>query len=116
MTYYAIRVEFQVCGSPQIHSFLWVLNAPVLTEKTVAEYTRFVDSIVKVYVPDINENPELFKLVTTYQVHSHSKSCRKYKNIRCRYNFGLYFTKRTIVALPLAKSLCAEEKNKILLY
>ena len=61
MTYYAIRVEFQVRGSPHIHSFLWVLNAPVLTEKTVAEYTRFVDSVVKVYVPDINENPELFR-------------------------------------------------------
>ena len=61
MTYYAIRVEFQVRGSPHIHSFFWVFNAPVLTEKTVAEYTRCVDSIVKLDVPDINENPELFK-------------------------------------------------------
>ena len=26
--YYAIRVEFQVRGSPHIHSFLCVLNAP----------------------------------------------------------------------------------------
>ena len=26
--YYAIRVEFQVRGSPHIHSFIWVLNAP----------------------------------------------------------------------------------------
>ena len=29
--YYAIRVEFQFRGSPHIHSFLWVLNAPKLT-------------------------------------------------------------------------------------
>ena len=29
--YYAIRIEFQVHGSPLIHSFLWVLNAPILT-------------------------------------------------------------------------------------
>ena len=30
--YYAIRVEFQVRGSPHIHSFIWILNAPKLTK------------------------------------------------------------------------------------
>ena len=29
--HYAIRVEFQVRGSPHIHSLLWVENAPSLT-------------------------------------------------------------------------------------
>ena len=29
VTYYVIRVEFQVRGSHHVHSFLWVLNAPV---------------------------------------------------------------------------------------
>ena len=28
--YHAIRVEFQVRGSPHIHSFLWIMDAPVL--------------------------------------------------------------------------------------
>ena len=32
--YYAIRVEFQFRGSPCIHSFLWAINAPVLTKDT----------------------------------------------------------------------------------
>ena len=44
------------------------------------EYTQFINGIVKAFVPDIHENPELFDLVTTYQVHCHYKSCRKYKN------------------------------------
>ena len=30
--YYAIRFEIQFRGSPYIHSFLWVINAPVLTK------------------------------------------------------------------------------------
>ena len=50
--YYAIRVEFQILGSPHIHSFLWVLNAPVLTENNIEEYILFVDAIIRVYVPD----------------------------------------------------------------
>ena len=36
--YYAIRVEFQLRGSPHIHSFLWVKNAPILTKETKDEY------------------------------------------------------------------------------
>ena len=45
--YYAIRVEFQVRGSPHIHSFLWVLNAPILTKDNTDEYVTFVDTIVR---------------------------------------------------------------------
>ena len=104
-TYYAIRVEFQVRGSPHIHSFLWVLNAPVLTKDNIDEYVRFVDAIIKAYVPDINENPELHNLVTTYQIHSHSKSCWKYRNGDCRYHFGRFFTDHTVIAVPLSKDL-----------
>ena len=89
VTYYAIRVEFQVRGSPHIHSFLWVLNAPVLTNDNIDEYITFVDAVIKAYVPDIDENSELHKLVTTYQIHSHSKSCRKYKNQDCRYHLDV---------------------------
>ena len=29
--YHAIRVDFQVRGSPHIHSFLWIVNAPILS-------------------------------------------------------------------------------------
>ena len=83
--YHAIRVEFQVQGNHHIHLFWWVLDAPILTKVSVDEYRQFNDSIVKVFLPDINENPELFYLATTYQVHFHSKSSQKYKNEKCWY-------------------------------
>ena len=85
--YHAIRVEFQVCDSPHIHSFLQILNPPVLSKDNINEYISFVDNIITTSLPDTDNEPELFELVTTYQVHSHSKSCRKYKNHACRYNF-----------------------------
>ena len=112
--YHAIRVEFQVRGSPHVHSFLWVIGAPILTKETKEEYICFVDQVIKASLPDLNENPKLYDLVRTYQVHSHSKSCRKYKNVKCRYSFGSFFTDHTIIAEPLSDELNKQEKEDIL--
>ena len=76
--------------------------------------SKFIDTIVKVQLPDLTVNPELHNLVQTYQIHSHSKSCRKYKNIDCRYNFGRFFCDRSIVAEPLSKDLKEHDRNNIL--
>ena len=85
--YCAIRMEFQVRGSQHIDSFLRISNASVLAKENNQEYTTFANGIIKANVPDINNNEELFKLVRTYQGHSHSTSCRKYNN-NCRYNLS----------------------------
>lgn len=53
---------------------------------------NFVDSVIKKHFPDLSEDHTHFNLITTYQVHSHSKSCRKYKNQKYCYNFGKHFT------------------------
>ena len=112
--YYAIRVEFQVRGSPHIHSFLWILNAPIMTKDNTDEYVTFVDTIVRAFIPAIEENTELHKLVTTYQIHSHLKSCRKYKNQACRYHFGRFFTDRTIIAVPLSNDIPVDQRTQII--
>ena len=44
--YRAIWIEFQVHGSPHVRSFLWVLDAPILTKDNIDEYILFVDSIM----------------------------------------------------------------------
>ena len=111
---YAIRVEFQVRGSPHIHAPLWTENPPILTEDKKEDYISFVDGKIRADLPDPVLEPELYKLVKTYQVHSHSQTCRKYKNKPCRFNFGHYFTQRTIIASPLPDDVSVEEKAALL--
>ena len=41
--YYANHVKFQVRGSPHIHSFIWILNAPKLNIDSKEEYIQWVD-------------------------------------------------------------------------
>ena len=63
--YHAIRVEFQVRGSPYIHSFLWILNAPDLSKVNVNEYISFVHKVVATSLLCDDDEPELFEFVTT---------------------------------------------------
>ena len=108
---YVIKVEFQFRGSPHIHAFLWVSEPPTLTKETIDEYVNFVESTVRADLPDPTEEPELYELVSQYQIHRHSNSCRKYKNIPCRFNFGKFFTNRTIVAVPLPSDMADKDKE-----
>ena len=112
--YYAIRVEFQVKGSPHIRSVIWILNAPKLTLENIQEYTSLVDGIISAYLPDAQLTTELYDLVKTYQIQHHSKTCHKYKNEKCRFQCGRYFTDHTIIARPLeakATLSCAKKKE-----
>ena len=50
----------------------------------------------------------------TFQVHRHSKTCRRYRNDKCRFIFGKLFTDRTTVAEPLPEDMPEEIKNQVL--
>ena len=112
--YYAIRVEFQVRGSPHIHSFIWILNAPKLNIESKQEYIQWVDSIIHADMPDPVKEKQLFELVKTFQPLQHSKTCRKYQNEKCRIHFGRFFSHRTIVAEPLLDNMPEEIKMQVL--
>ena len=87
---------------------------PELTNDTKDAYIDYVDQHVQAYLPDKETDPPLYDLVKTYQTHNHSKTCRKYKNVTCRFNFGQFFTDRTIVAEPLAEDMDDEIQSNIL--
>ena len=40
-----------------------------------------------------------------HQIHRHSKTCCKYRNEKCRFHFGKFFTNKNIIAQPLADSV-----------
>ena len=92
-------------GSPHLHALIWTSDCPYLTDDNKQAYRDYIDQHVQAYMPSEEDDPELHNLVKTYQKHTHSRSCRKYKNIQCRFNFGQFFTNTTIVAEPLSDDL-----------
>jgi DNA replication protein DnaC len=112
--YYALRIEFQMRGSPHLHALIWTSDCPKLTNETKQSYVQFIDNHVQAYVPNKDTHPQLHELVSTYQKHNHSKTCRKYKNVACRFHFGQFFTDRTVVSQPLSDDLDDEIKANTL--
>ena len=40
----------------------------------IDDYRKWVDSVIRSDLPDPNNEPALFELVKTYQIHRHSKT------------------------------------------
>ena len=101
-------------GSPHLHALIWTSDCPKLTNNSIEEYVQYVDKHVQACLPDKDNAPELHELVKTYQKHTHSRTCRKYRNTQCRIHFGQFFTNQTIVAEPLSTDLTADAREEIL--
>ena len=107
--YYAIRIEVQERSSPHVNSFIWVLNAP-----NIENEDAYIEKTISAQLPDHLNDPKLFELVKTYQVLAHSRTCWKYNKNECRFLYGHYFTKKTIIAKPVDSKFSNEEKQEIL--
>ena len=64
-------------------------------------------------LPLEQEERHLYQLGKTFQIHCHSKTCRKYQNTKCQFKFGLFFSDKTTIATPLQNTSSQVEKFKI---
>ena len=110
--YYAIRIKSKEGSSPHVHSFIWILNAPDIQNE--AAYIKVIEQTINAPLPDPLNDPELFELVKTYQVHAHSRNCWKYNKRECRFSYSRFFTEKTIIAKPLDSELTNDEKQEVL--
>ena len=87
VTDYFVRVEFQNRGSPHLHIFLWIKDAPNLASaEGKKQFPQFIDQYVSSQIPNKTQDIVLNSLVTTLQIHHHTETCRKGKSL-CRFNF-----------------------------
>lgn len=113
IVYYALRTEFQMRGSPQLHALIRTSDCPRLKQDTKQDYIDYIDCVdqhVQAYLLDKDKDPELYEFVKKYQTHCQNKSCRKYKNTACSFNYGKFFTDSSMVAEPLLDDMDEEIK------
>ena len=81
-----------------------------MTKVNIDDYREWVYSAIRSDLPDPNNEPALFELVKTYHIYRHSKTFREYRNEKCRFRFGKFFTNKTITAQTLAGSVPRDVK------
>ena len=93
---YAIRVEFQLRGSPHAHCVLWVKDGPKFGIDEDSKVCEFIDEYISCEMP--TEEGLIKHLVTSVQTHRHSTYCKR--SGKCRFNFPHPPSTRTLIAYP----------------
>ena len=103
VTDYFYRTEFQSRGWPHIHCLFWCEDAPKFNsaDPNNDAFIQHINQYIHCGIPNLDEEPELFEIVSNVQLHSknHSRSCKKGVQL-CRYNFPRPLSTRTFVAVP----------------
>ena len=115
--FYTYRVEFQVRGMPHIHGVAW------FKKEAMVDYLSEDGSFDDTKMPELidqwiscsltNENPVLNEAVQQFNVHHHTKSCKKWSG-ECRFNFPRLPSKKTIIAKSPSLEIPEDLRKKML--
>ena len=87
------KKEYQARGAPHYHVFLWIKDAPVIGRDDPDEVLGWIQERITCHIPNKESDPELYNLVTRYQMHKcigYCKRKRKCGNVfitRCKFGF-----------------------------
>lgn len=93
---YDIRKEMQSRGTAHFHSAVLVQGAPQLNRESDQQVVAFIDSYISCAIPE--EDETLKDLVTSRQIHHHTRTCKKKKNVNCRFHFPKPPAKETTIS------------------
>ena len=96
---------------------LWIHDAPVIDRDEPEDVLKWIQERITCHIPDKDGSPELYRLVTRYQLHKCSKYCKRRKKCgqhsfitRCRFGFPRPVCANAIIN-PVQESL--KSRNRI---
>ena len=93
ITDYFWKKEYQSRGAPHYHILLWVEDAPIIGKDPDDEVLEWIQQRITCHIPDETSNPDLYRLVTKYQLHKCSDYCKRKVKVgsvfitRCKFGF-----------------------------
>ena len=77
VTHFFWKKEYQGRGAPHYHVILWIENAPVIGKDVPEDVLKWIKCRMTCRIPDEKTEPELYRLVTKYQLHKCSDYCKR---------------------------------------
>ena len=93
ITDYFWKKEYQSRGAPHYHILLWVEDASIIGKDPDDEVLEWIQQRITCRIPDETSNPDLYRLVTKYQLHKCSDYCKRKVKVgsifitRCKFGF-----------------------------
>ena len=88
------RIEFQARGTPHLHIFLWIADAPSYDcPSDHPLLLAFINKYISGKLP--TDNAEHIRLVQCLQTHSHTNTCNKARGVKCRFDFPMPVSDQT---------------------
>ena len=87
------KKEYQARGASHYHVLLWIKDAPVIGQDDPDEVLQWIQERVTCHIPNKDTDPELYNVVTRYQMHRCSGYCKRKRKCgsvfitRCRFGF-----------------------------
>ena len=66
------KKEYQNRGAPHYHVLLWIHDAPVIDRDEPEDVLKWIQERIACHIPDKDGSPELYRLVTRYQLHNNN--------------------------------------------
>ena len=111
------KKEYQARGAPHYHVLVWIRDAPVIGQDDPGKVLGWIQERITSHIPDKNSSPELYRLVTRYQLHKCSSYCKRRRKCpnntfitRCRFGFPRQVCDNTKLN-PVQESL--KSRNRI---
>ena len=86
--------KYQARGAPHYHVLRWIRDAPVIGKDDPDKVLAWIQDRITCHIPDKSSSPELYQLVTRYQLHKCSSYCKRRRKCgkntfvtRCRFGF-----------------------------
>ena len=75
--HYYWKKEYQACGAPHYHVLLWIKDAPVIGQGDPDEVLQWIQDRITCHIPNKDTDPELYNIVTRYQMYRCSGYCKR---------------------------------------
>ena len=77
VTHHFWKKEYQARGAPHYHVLLWIADAPVIGKHSSKDVLSWILGKITCHIPNERDSPELYRLVTKYQLHKCSNYCKR---------------------------------------
>ena len=85
-----------------------IRNEEEVSKAEQESIAKFADKFISCSL----KNPRVEDIVRSVNTHNHTKTCRKYSDVSCRFHFPRFPSLKTLVSVPIRQLKMSDQEKK----